>query len=53
MIQAEVTGTGNNLKRELRTLPTGIVDLKIPPLGVPAKLPLETGLAEIFTALKM
>lgn len=53
MIQAEVTGTGNNLKRELRTLPTGIVDLKIPPLGVPAKLPLETGLADIFSALKM
>lgn len=52
MIQAEVTGTGNNLKRELRTLPTGIVDLKTPPLGLPAKLPLETGLAEIFAKLK-
>lgn len=52
MIQAEVTGTGNNLKRELRTMPTGIVDLKTPPLDLPAKLPLETGLAEIFTRLK-
>lgn len=52
MIQAEVTGTGNNLKRELRTQPTGLVDLKAPPLDLPQKLPLETGLAEIFAKLK-
>lgn len=52
MIQAEVTGTGTNLKRELRTVPTGLVDLKAPPLDLPAKLPLDSGLAEIFAKLK-
>lgn len=52
MIQAEVTGTGNNIKRKIRTLPTGIVDLKTPPLDIPSELPLETGLEVIFSKLK-
>jgi len=52
MLQAEVTGTGNNMKREIRTMPTGIVDLKLPPIDLPSKLPLETGMAQIFAAMR-
>lgn len=52
MVQAETQGSGTNVKRKIRTLPTGIVDLKTPPIDIPAELPLDSGLATIFAKLK-
>ena len=52
MIQAETQGSGNNVRRKIRTLPTGLVDLKLPPIDIASELPLDTGLATIFNKLK-
>lgn len=53
LIQAETTGTGTNVKRQIKTLPTGLVELKTPvPFKLDAALPLGTGLSTIFKALK-
>lgn len=53
LIQAEVTGTGTNVKRVIKTLPTGLVDLKTPaPFKIDGSLPLGTGLSTVFKALK-
>jgi hypothetical protein len=53
MIQAESQGSGVNVKRQIKTLPTGIIELKTPaPFKIDAALPLGTGLATIFKALK-
>jgi hypothetical protein len=52
MVLAESFGSGTNVKRKIKTTPTGIIDLN---LGVPyfsAELPLETGLSEIFKKIK-
>lgn len=52
MVLAESIGSGKNTKRKIKTMPTGVIDLK---LGVPefdAELPLETGLSSIFKRLK-
>ena len=52
MVLAETSGSGKNVKRKIKTVPTGIIDLK---LGIPefdAELPLETGLATIFQRIK-
>jgi hypothetical protein len=50
---AESKGSGDNVKRIVRTVPTGIVDLKNEaPFSIPKELPLETGMATIFSTLK-
>lgn len=53
MIQAESEGFGKFTKRTIKTVPSGIVDLKNPiSFKLPASLPLESGMADIFAALK-
>jgi hypothetical protein len=52
MLLAESIGAGKNVRRKIKTLPTGIIDLKIPNPEAEAEYPLETGLADIFTLLK-
>lgn len=53
LVLSEPTGTGANVKRTLKTLPTSVLDLKnAAPMKVAATYPIETGLAEIFKALK-
>ena len=52
LILAESIGAGKNTKRRIKTLPTGVVDLKIPNPQAEAEYPLETGLASIFALLK-
>lgn len=53
IIQAETTGFGKNVKRRIRTIPTGTVDLITPaPFKIDAELPLETGLATLFQQLE-
>lgn len=52
MLLAEKTGSGNNIKRKIKTMPTNLVDLKIPVPGIDKEFPLETGMAKIFAALR-
>ena len=52
LLLAEVSGAGKNVKRKIKTLPTGVIDLKIPSPQAEAEYPLETGLADIFKLLK-
>lgn len=52
MILAEASGSGTNVKRKIKTMPTGVIDLKMPTSGIDKELPLETGLATIFKELK-
>lgn len=52
MVLAEAVGSGANVKRKIKTLPTGVIDLKMPSPLVEKELPLETGLATIFATLK-
>lgn len=52
LLLAEVSGAGKNVRRKIKTLPTGIIDLKIPSPQAEAEYPLETGLASIFELLK-
>lgn len=52
LILAETSGSGKNVRRKIKTLPTGVIDLKMPNLEVEAELPLETGLSTIFKKLK-
>lgn len=52
LILAESTGSGVNVKRKIKTMPTGIIDLKVPNPSVEKELPLETGMATLFAALK-
>ncbi len=52
LLLAEVSGAGKNVKRKIKTLPTGIIDLKIPSPQAEAEYPLETGLASIFELLR-
>jgi hypothetical protein len=52
LLLAESIGAGKNVKRRIKTLPTGIIDLKIPSPQAEAEYPLETGLADIFKLLK-
>jgi hypothetical protein len=52
LLVAESIGTGTNVKRKIKTAPTGMVDAKVPGLDIGAELPLETGLATVFKALK-
>lgn len=53
MVRVESSGMGKNVKREIKTLPTGLLDLKnTAPFKLEASYPLETGLAEIFATLR-
>jgi hypothetical protein len=52
LLLAEVSGAGKNVRRKIKTLPTGIIDLKIPSPQAEAEYPLESGLADIFKLLK-
>lgn len=53
LILAESTGQGNNVRRKIKTVPTGMIDLKAAnPFKVENELPLESGMATLFSALK-
>lgn len=53
LLCAESTGSGEKVKRVIRTLPTNTVDLKTSaPFLIDGTLPLESGLATIFEKLK-
>ncbi len=53
MILAESSGAGKNVRRRIKTVPTGLIDLKSSnPFQIEAELPLETGMATIFEKLK-
>lgn len=52
LILAEASGSGTNVRRRIKTMPTGVIDLKMPTSEVEKELPLETGLSTIFAQLK-
>lgn len=53
VLLAETQGSGSQVKRMIRTQSTGIVELKNPvAFKLPDTLPLETGLASFFEAVK-
>ncbi len=52
LILAEAIGSGANVKRKIKTFPTGTIDLKTPSPKIAADYPLATGLAEIVAILK-
>lgn len=53
LILSETTGTGKNVKRRIKTMPTAMLELKTPaPMRIDAEYPLESGLATIFEELK-
>lgn len=53
LILAESTGSGTNTRRRIKTVPTGIIDLKNPnPVKIEPILDLGTGLSTIFKTLK-
>lgn len=53
LLLAESTGMGKNTRRKIKTLPTGVIDLKNPaPFKIEAEYPLESGLAEIVRNIK-
>jgi hypothetical protein len=53
MVLAETSGSGQNVKRKIKTTPTGFIDLKsAAPFAMMAEYDLGTGLAEIVKILK-
>jgi hypothetical protein len=53
LVMAESVGSGKAVQRTIKTVPTGIVDLKSPvTFKLDASLPLSTGLATLFVKLK-
>jgi len=53
MLLSEVTGSGKNVKRKIKTLPTSLIDLKNPaPMRIEAEYEIENGMAEIFAKLR-
>lgn len=52
LVLAEASGSGTNVRRRIKTMPTGVIDLKMPSSDVEKELPLETGLSTIFAQLK-
>lgn len=53
LVLAESEGFGRHNKRKIKTVPTGIVDLKTPVSHtVAAELPLETGMADLFELIR-
>lgn len=49
LVLTETTGSGQNIRRQIRTAPTAFLDLKNP-ADLSAPLPIETGLADFFKA---
>lgn len=53
LILAESSGSGKNMTRTIRTVPSALIDLKNPaPFKIDEVLPLSTGLSTIFNKLK-
>jgi hypothetical protein len=53
LVLAETSGSGKSVKRRIKTVPTGVVDLKTPvPFKIESDLDLGTGLAELFALIK-
>lgn len=53
LILAESSGSGKNVRRKIRTLPTGTIELKTSvPFKLDKDLDLGTGLAELFNLIK-
>lgn len=53
MVLAESVGSGKAVQRTIKTVPTGIIDLKSPiTFKLDAALPLATGMATLFAKLK-
>jgi hypothetical protein len=53
LVLAESSGSGKNVRRRIKTVPTSTIDLKnAAPFKLDADLPLETGMATIFSTLK-
>lgn len=52
LILAESSGAGANVRRRIKTMPTGVIDLKVPNPKVEKELPLETGLSTLFAQLR-
>ena len=53
MLLAETSGSGDNVRRTIKTVPTMTIDLKNPkPFTIDGTLPLSTGLATVFEKLK-
>lgn len=52
LILAETIGAGANVKRRIKTVPTGVIDLKVSSPKVDKELPLETGMSTLFKTLK-
>ena len=53
LLLSETSGTGRNVKRQIKTLPTAMIDVKNPvPMKMEASYPIETALATIFEKLK-
>ena len=52
LLLSETSGTGRNVKRRIKTLPTALIDVKNPvPMRIEAEYPIETGLSDIFRVL--
>ena len=53
MLLSETSGSGKNVKRKIKTLPTGLIDLKNPaPMKIEAEYEISDGLARIFEILR-
>jgi hypothetical protein len=52
LVLVEKKGVGPTARRVIRTIPSATVDAKTAALDLPAELPLETGLATIFKAIR-
>lgn len=53
MLLSETTGSGKNVKRKIKTMPTAVLDLKNPaPMKIEAEYDIENGMAEIFEKLR-
>lgn len=53
LVLAETSGSGKNTRRRIKTMPTGIIDLKNPTPGkLEYELPLDSGMSTIFKTLK-
>lgn len=52
LVLAETSGFGKSMKRKVKTVSTGSIDLKVPTPKIESELPLETGLSTIFKTLK-
>ena len=53
MILSEVSGSGKNVRRKIKTMPTSLLELKNPaPMKIDAEYGIETGMADIFKKLR-